>query len=120
MNATNPTTAERQGLTALLRCLSALADVNPGMPVGQALTTVLVALDPGKSVREYAQELGQPESTVGRWLLDLGEQTRGNLEVKLLSWRLNPENMKKKQYFLNPKGTALINRFLTALGKVSS
>jgi DNA-binding MarR family transcriptional regulator len=115
MNATNQTPEEQKGLTALLRCLSALADVNSNMPVGQALTIVLVALDPGKSVREYSQALGQPESTVGRWLLDLGEQSRGNLEVKLLSRRANPENLKKVQYFLNPKGTALANRFLKAL-----
>lgn len=115
MSAINQTPEEQKGLTALLRCLSAVADLNSNMPVGQALTLVLVALDPGKSVREYSHAIGQPESTVGRWLLDLGVPSRGNLETKLLDRRANPENLKKVQYFLNPKGIALVNRFLKAI-----
>jgi DNA-binding MarR family transcriptional regulator len=114
MNAQNLTPEERRGLTALLRCLAAIADVNPSMPVGQALALVEVALNPGNGPVGYAKDLNQPESTVARWLLDLGEKERGNLEVKLLTWTPNPQNLKKKQYWLNPKGTALVNRFLAA------
>jgi DNA-binding MarR family transcriptional regulator len=115
MGATTQGAPAKEGLVALLRSVASIAEINPGMPIGQAMAFVQVALDPGRGPREYAEALRVPESTVSRWLLDLGQRDRGVTSVKLLEWRMNPKNLRTKQYFLNGKGTSLINRCLAAL-----
>jgi hypothetical protein len=112
------TGAEKKGLLPLLRCVSSIAELNPGMPLGQAMTFLEVALHPGRGPKEYADTLSLPESTLSRWLLGLGHKDRGSTDVKVLEWRLNPENLRMKQYYLNPMGAALVNKCLAALEKV--
>ena len=116
--AINQTPAETRGLTALLRCVAVLTEINPQMPVGQALALIQVALDPGKGPREYAQALKIPESTVSRHLIALAIAERGPIDVALLDVRVNPLNMRLKQYWLNPRGAAIVNKCLAALGRI--
>jgi DNA-binding MarR family transcriptional regulator len=118
MNATNPTTEERKALTAVMRAAQAMAEINSQMPVGEFACFLAVALNPEKGPQEYGIALGVPDSTTSRWLLDLSTEGRGGTEVKLLAWRANPENLRRKQYTMTGKGIALVNKFLTAWERV--
>jgi DNA-binding MarR family transcriptional regulator len=118
MTATNLTDTERKELTALLRSVSAISEINSQMPVGEFLALLHVALDPNQGPDEYSKAIGVPDSTMSRWLLDLSHQGRGATTTQLLAWRPKPENLRRKEYFLTGKGTALLNKFLTAFSAI--
>jgi hypothetical protein len=120
MTSTNLTDEERKSLTALYRCLTAMAELNSQMPIGEAATFVQVALDPNHGPDGYSKMTGFPDSSVSRWLLDLSTQNRGATEVQLLGWRPNPENLRRKQYYVVGRGFAMISVFLKALGRAAA
>jgi DNA-binding MarR family transcriptional regulator len=109
---------QRKVLTAIMRAAQAMAEINGQMPVGEFANFLAVALEPAKGPQDYATVLGVPDSTTSRWLLDLSTEGRGGTDVKLLQWRANPENLRRKQYTLTGKGQALLNRFFSAWERV--
>ena len=117
MTATNLTEDERKSLTALLRCLNTFAEINSQMPVGEAASFVQVALEPYKGPDEYSRITGFADHALSRWLLDMSQANRGSTDVQLLQWRPNPENLRRKQYFLTGKVLGIVTKFLTALGR---
>jgi DNA-binding MarR family transcriptional regulator len=70
---------------------------------------LLVAEKEGLSVTEYAKRADIPITTVSRILIDMGERDRHYEEgAGLVESRDNPMNRREKQYYLTPKGRALL------------
>lgn len=88
------------------------------MSIQLCRTFLAVALYPGLSLREYCKLLGQPQSTVSRQLLDLGDRTRNKEEgFKLIQYTKTHEDIRKNSYTLTKKGEALISAILSELRK---
>ena len=90
---------------------------DPGMPLGKLEAFLLVVLHEGKSLRELCEISGQPQSTLSRHLLDLGQRNR-HMEpgLGLIEGKIDPYELRKKQYLLTPKGRKLLERLLGILG----
>jgi DNA-binding MarR family transcriptional regulator len=75
---------------------------------------LLVALNEGSSLRDIVELSGKPQSTMSRHLLDLGERNRRMEQgLDLVAWRIAPEELRRKEYYLTPKGRALLRRILS-------
>jgi DNA-binding MarR family transcriptional regulator len=111
MMATLPADEELR-LRALIRLLDEFAD----MPTGMASTFLRVAMNEGCSLKDVVELSGKPQSTMSRYLLDLGERDRtGKPGHGLVAWRIAPEELRRKEYRLTAKGKALLHRILSDL-----
>jgi DNA-binding MarR family transcriptional regulator len=80
-------------------------------PARYVTTFLLVALEPGLSVEDYAALEKCSKSTMSRHLLDIGDRNRkGAAGLGLVTSRRNPNNRRRLEYFLTPKGHALANQ----------
>lgn len=82
------------------------------MPMQYVQSFLLVAEEEGLGVTDYAQRAGASVSVMSRHLLDIGERDR--YMKPGLGWvtaRLNPMELRKKEYFVTDKGRALIHQF---------
>lgn len=114
------TADEREAMRVLLTSLDPFRAVYSIMPLQQAVTFLLVAMEEGEGVTEYARRAGVSQSVMTRHLLDLGEFNRRHEPgLGLVFSRPNPLNRRKHQVFLTSKGrtlTAQIYRALMGLG----
>lgn len=96
--------------------LEAFLRLRPTMPLQHAYTIMLVAIEEGLSVSEYAERAGVGQTVMTRHLLDLGLQTRSrDPGLDLVIQRPNPLDLRKHQTFLTAKGRAMVHRALMAL-----
>lgn len=102
----------------LLQCLHDILaeikdEVNPAMPIQQAIAFVLVGLNEGASLKELVKIAEVKQATMSRHLIDLGTRNR-HLEpgYNLVACRQDPMELRKNQYTLSPKGHALINKII--------
>lgn len=97
----------------LLRSLNVFKLLNERMPLQYVTSFLAVATDEGQSVTEYARKLGVNVTTMSRHLLDIGERNR-NMEpgYGLVTYRADPLELRKHQYFLTPKGKQLIHTIM--------
>jgi DNA-binding MarR family transcriptional regulator len=104
---------EARRLQALVRICDGFQAHSPTIPLAMAEAFLLVALNEGKSLRELCAIAGQPQSTMNRHLLDLGDRNR-RMEpgLGLVEWRLHPRELRRKQYLLSPKGRKLLQEIL--------
>ena len=104
-----------------MHALSGICDefqkLDPGMPLGKLEAFLLVVLHEGASLRDLCEISGQPQSTLSRHLLDLGHRNR-HMEpgLGLIEGRIDPYELRKKQYLLTPRGRELLERLLAILG----
>jgi DNA-binding MarR family transcriptional regulator len=107
-----------------LRALIQICDVfqeaaGPTVPLAVVEAFLLVCLYEGASLKDLCRLSGQAQSTLSRHLLDLADRNRrGEPGLKLVGWRHPPEELRRKEYFVTPKGRALRDRLL-ALGPPS-
>jgi DNA-binding MarR family transcriptional regulator len=88
------------------------------MPIQQARTFLLVAMEEGLGVGEYARRAGANPTVMTRHMLDLGEMNRRHEPgLALVYTRPNPMNRRMHQVFLTPKGIALAHAVHRALIK---
>jgi DNA-binding MarR family transcriptional regulator len=86
------------------------------MPMQYVVTFLLVSLDQGRSVADYARKLGVSPSVMSRHLLDIGDRNRHMTEgFGLVTMRKNPENERENQYFLTDKGRAIYQQLVRRL-----
>jgi len=110
---------EELRLRALVRILEYFQDQSPQIPAGMIEAFLRVALDEGTSLRDVVEKSGKPQSTVSRHLLDLGDRDRkGDPGLGLVVWRISPQELRRKEYTLSPKGRALLHRILSDLAVV--
>ncbi|GAB5503411.1 hypothetical protein [Pyruvatibacter sp.] len=107
---------QRRDLRAFRKAFSEFKEVSPIMTTAVIDMFLQVALTPGKSVNEYAELMGTPQSSASRHLLDLSivSRTRNKEGHGLLTRDVNTENLQKNCYTLSPKGQRLVERILSA------
>jgi DNA-binding MarR family transcriptional regulator len=85
----------------------------PQIPASMIEAFLRVALNEGCSLRDIVELSGKPQSTVSRHLLDLGDRNRkGEPGLGLVSWRIAPDELRRKEYSLTAKGRGLLRRIL--------
>jgi DNA-binding MarR family transcriptional regulator len=81
------------------------------MPAQYITTFLLVAHRPGLSVNKYAELAQVSPSVMSRHLLDIGDRNRHmKAGFGLVTGRPNPMKLRKHEYWLTPKGHALLER----------
>ena len=91
--------------------LTAFRSLNPTMTVQVAHTLLLVALHDGKSLTEISDLSGFKYPTISRNILDLGQRNRKREPgLGLVEAITDPNELRKKQVRLTPKGKALLNQ----------
>ncbi len=95
----------------LLTALQAFQKVRHTMPLQYVVAFLLVATDEDKGVVDYAKRAGVSVSVMSRHLLDIGERNRHMEEgFGLVTYRANPLELRKHEYFLTDKGRALLHK----------
>ena len=105
---------ERNAAASLFSALQGFTAIRDTMPLQYVMSFLLVALDEGQSVNEYARRAGVGTTVMSRHLLDIGVRNR-HMEpgFGLVDYRPNPMELRKHEYFLTPKGRALAHRILS-------
>jgi DNA-binding MarR family transcriptional regulator len=104
---------EERKLRALVHILEYFQDHEPQIPASMIEAFLLVALREGCSLRDVVERSGKPQSTMSRHLLDLGSHNRKREPgLGLVEWRIAPEELRRKEFTLTPKGRALLRRIL--------
>lgn len=94
--------------TRLRDSLAPFLAINPQMPARAVETFWTVASNEGLNVRSYAKSVGCPETTMSRFLLDLGERDRkGEPGAGLVEGKPNVLDRRETLYSLTEKGRTL-------------
>lgn len=117
MNNRKRTELSKEGRTVLLKgvvFLRLFQELDKNIPLSIANAFLLVALNEGKSLKEYANMAGMSQSTMSRHLLDLGEKKRqGGEGYGLVIRRNDPFELRKNMYRLTDKGCEFRDRIAT-------
>ena len=104
---------EMARIRTLVRVMDHFQAHNPQVPLAIAEAFLLVALNEGASLRELCEISGQPQSTMSRHLLDLGDKNRkGEPGMKLVEWEMDPWELRRKMYRLTTRGRKLMRTIL--------
>ncbi|HMU49891.1 MAG TPA: MarR family winged helix-turn-helix transcriptional regulator [Geminicoccaceae bacterium] len=108
---------EEEALRRLDNALSVFSEVQWTMPLQVAHALVRLTLNQGSSLVELAKIADQPMSNMSRHMLDLQETNR-RLEpgLDLVEVNIDPNERRRKQYWLTPKGQQAVKRVLAAMG----
>ena len=97
----------------LVHALAPFFVLRERLPARSIQVLLLVAAHEGETVGDFSRRAAVPNSSMSRLLLDLGPRARDGTEgMGLLVRRGDPANFLKAQYFLTPKGRALVNKVL--------
>jgi DNA-binding MarR family transcriptional regulator len=90
------------------------SSVASALPLQVAQTFLAVAMKEGQSVSEISEELKSNLSTVSRHLLDLGARNKEQQGINygLVESRGDPLDMRRKEFYLTPKGKILRKNIL--------
>jgi len=103
------TDEEISALKGFRSVLGELLDIRPNMPLHQAMALVSVAIAEGRSQREYADELGFPQSVASRAFLDCGPRNRkGDPGLGLLDLHRSLQSLRSYEIFLSVRGMSLM------------
>jgi DNA-binding MarR family transcriptional regulator len=107
---------ERDALRRFDTALTVVQELKETIPVQIAHTFVVVALNEGKSLREYCHLTGVAQSTMSRHLLDLGERNRQKQPgFCLIEQRPDAQDLRRNVYTLTKKGRSLVRKIVAAL-----
>lgn len=86
------------------------------MPLQYVKAFLLVAEEEGLGVNDYAKRAGVSVSVMSRHLLDIGDRNR-NMEqgFGLVTYRSNPNELRKHEYMLTDKGRVLLHKLTRQL-----
>lgn len=109
---------ETNAARSLLGAIEPFRALRGTMPLQYVHAFLLVAMEEGLSVSEYAKRAGVSLSVMSRHLLDIGERDRYMEEgFGLVTARRNPMELRKSEYFLTPKGKALLHQITRELNR---
>lgn len=120
----HPTLSEEERAYArtLLLALEPFRRVNPSMPLSYIVAFLLVALEEGKGVSEYAADASAPgippvsPTVMTRNLLDIGDRNRQREEgLGLITQERDLYDLRKHNAKITPKGKGLIAAVKRAL-----
>lgn len=110
------TSSQEGSILRLRAALEQLRAVDENMTVSIAISLLMVAAFEGRYLREYADLLKLPRSTMSRHLLDLGIMRRSRQPgLGLIDQQQDKEDLRKNVYALAPRGRALIQELDSAL-----
>jgi len=106
---TFPTKNEQLALQKYLLFMDALRAVRRTMAIQQAYAFLLVALEGGLGVQEYAERARVGQAVMTRILFALGSQSRGREGgYGLVQQTIDTKDSRRHQTFLSAKGKALV------------
>ena len=107
---------DKDALNSFMSALEAFAELRQTMPLQYVRAFLLVALDEGRGVGDYAELAGVSTSVMSRHLLDIGDRNR-HMEAGfgLVTQRSDPLELRKHQAMLTAKGKALAHKVIGAL-----
>jgi DNA-binding MarR family transcriptional regulator len=96
---------EKAAANALHSAIACFQQLEHTMPAQYIQTFLLVAMEQGLSVRDYAERSDVSASVMSRHLLDIGERNR-HMQPGwgLVTYRPNPLELRKLEHWLTPKG----------------
>jgi DNA-binding MarR family transcriptional regulator len=110
------TATEKKSLAQFLAGHDPFVAIRQTMPMQYVRAFLLVALDEGKGVTEYARQAGVGQTVMSRHLLDLGDKARdGSPGFGLVTLRQDPMNLRRHQCMLTDKGRAVAGAIVRAL-----
>jgi DNA-binding MarR family transcriptional regulator len=96
-------------IQAIRQVLERMRDVDENITVGAVIAFLTVAEWENRSLREYSEILGVPQSTMSRQLLDIGIMRRDRSPgMGLIDQRSDPDDLRKNTYCLTPRGKTLL------------
>lgn len=108
---------EREALRALYLALKPFRDINPSMPLSYITAYLLVGLEEGKGVAEYAGDASISPTVMTRNLLDIGDRNRQREEgYGLITQERDLFDLRKHNARVTPtKGKEFAHHIKTAL-----
>jgi DNA-binding MarR family transcriptional regulator len=104
---------EQTALHKYLSFMEAFRIIRPSMPMQHAYVFLLVAMDEGRGVQEYAERAGVTQPVMTRILLALGPRgQKGAAGHRLVQQATGTEDLRKRQTFLTAKGKALMRELV--------
>lgn len=108
--------ADKKLLAAFLNGHDPFVAIRHTLPMQYVRAFLLVALNEGRGVMEYAKEAGVAQSVMSRHLSDLGYKDRnGGPGYGLLTMRMDPLNLRRHQVMLTDKGRAISGAIVRAM-----
>jgi DNA-binding MarR family transcriptional regulator len=99
---------EKQSIKSLMQAMQPFDNIRHTMPLQYIRAFILVALEEGLGVKEYARRSGVSPSVMSRHLLDIGERDRYKKPgLGFVVQRQDPLDLRTHQYFLTDGGRAL-------------
>lgn len=101
---------------ALYLALKNFTALRPTMPLQYVMTYLLVVMEEGKGVAEYAKMNEVSTSVMTRHLLDIGDRNRAREEgFGLVTSERDPHDLRRHYARLTPKGKGIIHRIAQAM-----
>jgi DNA-binding MarR family transcriptional regulator len=105
--------AEHLALRKCLLFMDAFRAIRRIMPMQHAYAFLLVALEEGRGVQEYAERAGATQAVMTRVLFALGSRSRGRERgYRLVQQGIDTKDARKHQTFLTAKGKALARKIV--------
>lgn len=110
--------ADAKAVKSFLAAIEAFRAIRQTMPLQYVMAFLLVAMEEGLSVSEYAERAGVSMSVMSRHLLDIGERNRHMEEgFGLVQSRQSPLELRRNEVVLTHKGRALLRQIIRQLEK---
>ena len=93
-----------------LRLLRELQGIDAEFPLQYAVCLGEIALEEGLSLTRLSEKTGMPLSTVSRIVGALSSHRQRGAPFELVRVTVAPQERRKKQIFLSPRGRAVIDR----------
>ena len=107
---------DKRALRDLLNCLDTFAEQKQTLSIQAMRAFLLVAMEEGLGVSEYANKSGIRQNVMSRHLLDIGPRDRYMEEgLDLVDQRPDPMELRKHQVRMTPKGRALAHKLARML-----
>jgi DNA-binding MarR family transcriptional regulator len=107
---------ERAAARTLFLALKPFRDVNPSIPLSYITAMLLVAIDEGRAVSDYASKVNISPTVMTRNLLDIGDRNRQREEgYGLITSERDLYDLRKHNAKITAKGKALVHHVLNAL-----
>jgi DNA-binding MarR family transcriptional regulator len=117
-NKSKPTLSEeeRAAFKALYLALKPFRDLNPSMPLSYITAMLLVGMEEGKGVTEYAAKVNISPTVMTRNLLDIGDRNRQReAGLGLITAERDLFDLRKHNAKVTPKGKALAHHVAMVL-----
>lgn len=109
---------ERAAMRALFLALKPFRDINASMPLSYVTAFLLVAMEEGKGVSEYASKVDISPTVMTRNLLDIGDRNRQREEgYGLITQERDLFDLRKHNAKVTSKGKALAHHVVSVIKK---